>query len=225
MAQRNKTSPIRRLYEFVALLALIHLVVLVGLAGYLFADGRLNAERVGYLADVLRGELPEQKIATTQPSTITEVPETSELSIARSQIEEEIIRRQFDRQLRELQDKLALAEEYMLKITRRQEALDDKAAAFDESQRALAEERLAAGFRKDLDIISSLSGPMAREILVKRSEAEAVKMIMQMDPRQVKKIVAACKSKSEKDWIARVLGDIQERGIGNTNVTAKKSTP
>jgi len=201
---------LKSLYQLVALIAIVHLLVLVGLVGYLVATGQLDAERVQAIAAVLRGESPIQPgVATTRPSVpqTQPVPEASPVQVARALEQDEIARRLFEQRRREIEDRLNLARAIRLDVIRRQEQLEAERERF---HREVLQQYQHDGFQKELELLSSVSSKKAKAILMSKQDAEVVRLLMAMDVRTGKKIIDACKTPEEMSWISRILERIQK---------------
>lgn len=199
----------KTLVQLISVLAVAHLLVLAGLLGFLFGTDRLNAERIEQIASVLRGEFPTEAtadaIATTQPAE----KEQAETKLARAKEESDLIRRQFERQVRETQDRQHLVEAMMLEVTRRQESLSEEQTLFAEQQRKIREQRSQSGFRKELELLETSKPKMRRDLLRAKSEPDAVRLMMEMETRAGKQVINACKTPDEKAWIGRILHQIE----------------
>ncbi len=195
---------IKGLYHLLALVAIVHLLVLVGLAGYLLASGRLDRQRMDAVVDVLRGgRLPSTPVVARPASPQTQpAPELSQTTIARNLEQDEIARRLFEQRRREIDDRLRLTQAIRLEVIRRQEEL---ARRSEEFRRQMVEQFQQSGFQKELELLESVSGKKAKEVLIGKKESEAVRLLTAMDVRTGKKIIEACKSPEEMAWVSRIL--------------------
>src|SRR5690242_3092354 len=105
-----------RLYHLLALIALINLFAIAGLAGYLFASGRLNTERVDQIAKVLRGEFPMTQPASSQPASSPSPVEPSRAEIERLRAQREYYDLVSERHRRELEDRERLNQTIQLDV-------------------------------------------------------------------------------------------------------------
>ncbi|UCG33034.1 MAG: hypothetical protein JSU68_00080 [Phycisphaerales bacterium] len=200
---------VKTLYQVISILAIANLLCIAGLVVFLAATDRLSAERVDQIAAVLRGEPPVQAAPTTQPTTQPVEAETAETRLARAREETDLASLALERRRREIADRHRLAEALVMDVVRRQEALSSDRSAFEDQQRKIEEERLHEGFVKELALLTSVKPKVRRDMLINKSDADVVKLMMEMDERAGKQVIEACKTKEEKVWISRILHLIQ----------------
>jgi hypothetical protein len=209
---------VKSLYQVISILAIANLVCLIGLVIFLAATGRLDAERVDQIAAVLRGEPPVPTASTTQPTTQPVEAETAETRLAQAREETDLAFRVLERKRREVADRQRLAEALMMDVVRRQETLSEDQSAFQEQQRKIEEQRLQEGFVKELELLTSVKPKVRKDMLVAKSDVDAVRLMMEMDERAGKQVIEACKTPAEKAWISRILHLIQTQQENTTSV-------
>jgi flagellar motility protein MotE (MotC chaperone) len=201
---------IRRLYHILALIAIINLFAVAGLAGYLFASGRLNEERVRQMAGVLRGEYPAAQVAATQPVEVKPQPQRSREEIAAIQAQREFYQLVSERHRREMVDRAELNDSIQLRVLQRLEEIEQKKKTFQQQKEAFEKQSEQEGFSEALDVYSSIDPKQAKELLqMKEKDADVVQLLMEMEPFRRKKIVNACKTPEDRAWIGRILNQIQ----------------
>lgn len=199
----------KTLIQLVSTLAIANLLALIGAVGFLFGTGRLDADRVERITEIIVGEDEEETEDVASEIEQPDEKEEAHVKLARAREESDLIRRMFERQERETRDRQRLVDAMMLDVTRRQEQLTEERELFDEQQRNLREERLQSGFRKELELLESAKPKIRRDLLRAKSDADAVKLMMEMDTRAGKQVIDACKSPQEKAWISRILYEIE----------------
>lgn len=212
---------VKTLYQVVSILAIANLLSIAGLVVFLVATDRLDSERVDQIAAVLRGEPPVQAAPTTQPTTQPAEAETAETRLAKAREETDLAFRMLERKRREAEDRHRLAEALMMDVVRRQEALSEDRSAFQEQQRKIEEQRLQEGFVKELELLTSVKPKARKDMLATKSDADAVRLMMEMDERAGKQVIEACKTPEEKAWISRILHLIQTQSTTTTSVEAE----
>ena len=191
------------------LLGLVNLFALAGFVGYLFASGRLNAERVEQIAMVLRGEFPETEVATSQPADAEPPPEASEAEIARIRANREYYELLADRHKREIEDRRGLGQQIRSETLVLLKEIERREDAFKKEQAKMLEESQQLGFARQLEVLSKIDPKKAKNLLKEHTkEPDAVQLLMQMDANRVSKIVNACDQEDEKVWIGRILNQI-----------------
>jgi hypothetical protein len=201
----------RRLYHILALIGLINLFAVGGLAGFLFISGRLNAQRVDQIGVVLRGEFPTSQPATTQPAQAAARPEPSKAEIARMAAQREYFELVAKRHEREMNDKHSLNQEIQLQVQQEREEIEKKKAEFEAQRKKVLEQSQQDGFARTLELYSTMDPNKAKDLLrspANTKDADVVQLLMQMDASRAKKIVNACKTPEELAWIGRILNQI-----------------
>ena len=213
---------IKKAYHVVALLALLNLIVIAGGVGYLFSTGALSTERVEQLAAVLRGEWP--KPAEAQAEEVEEVadPTRSAESIDREQTEEEMLRLQADRRRAELQQQAATVAAARLEVTRQREALERRHADFKAQAKRREKEEESAGFKKELDLLSSVKPKVAVGYLLEKPREDAAVLFLQMETRKGKRLVEAAKTPSQRRAMAEILQMLREMSPEQAELLAPK---
>lgn len=202
---------VKRLYHILALIAVICLFAGGGLLGYMFAAGKLSAERLDQIAMVLRGELPKQEVAASQPAEPPPRPMRSREELARIQDQTERAELLAQRLEREHEDRNALNEEMRLHAQRMLEQIDREKAKLATAKAALEKESGQQGFETALEMLSSADANKAKDILMRGGqfkEADVVRLLMAMSEFRRKKLVNACKTEEEVRWIGRILTQI-----------------
>ncbi|MBN1345965.1 MAG: hypothetical protein JXQ73_24960 [Phycisphaerae bacterium] len=201
---------LKQIYHILALLAILHLLVLIGLGAYMASTGGLNAEKIEKIATVIRGEedKPAARTATSQPTVQPVLAMASGEKIADTRRTEEIRRLMGERLLREAADRKALIDAAMLKVTRRLEDLDKEKAQFEEARKTARQADEATGLQAELAILQGLSEKKARDVLMKKQIPDAVNLLLKMKKRTAAGIIEACKTETEKAWAVQVLQEI-----------------
>ncbi len=198
----------------VALLAILHLVVLVGLGVFLWGSGRLDAEKVEQIAAVMRGEDSESEAArrtASQPAVTPVLARASSEKIAEAQTSDEVARLVGERLLREAADRKVLVDAAMLKVIRQHEALATEKNEFKKARELASSERQHSGLKAELEILSKLSEKNARDVLMKKPVPDAVNVLMKMKTRSAAGIIEACKTEAEKAWAVQMMQEISSR--------------
>jgi flagellar motility protein MotE (MotC chaperone) len=202
---------LRKLYQAVAMIALINLFAVVGMVTFLFVSGRLNEERINQIGKVLRGEFPAtQEVATTQPAATQPTPRESRAEIADLQAKRELYRLVGERLQNEVSQRQALNDSVQLEVLRRLEEIEKKNQRFEQEKKEFKKQNEQEGFGQALDMYSAMDPKLAKELLrTKEKDADVVQLLMKMEPNRRTKIVNACKSAEDRVWIRRILDQIQ----------------
>ena len=197
-------------YRLVALVALLHLLVVGGLAGYLAVTGRLTGAQLRQMVAVLRGQAPQSAMA--QSDIVEEVapPEKSTESLQQEQREEEIARYQIDRRRAELDQIGAAVDAALLSVMRQRELLQREAEELDAQFKRRAKQEESQSFKKDLELFSSMKPKIAVGYMLDKTPEDAARMLLLMETRKAKRIIEAAKTPAQKKAMAKILQMLRE---------------
>jgi flagellar motility protein MotE (MotC chaperone) len=196
---------LKRLYHVLAWLAVANLFAVGGLVGYLFASGKLNAERVNQIAVVLRGEFPKPQVQTTRPAVEDEKPQTSREELARLEARKRYYELISDRHRRDLDDRNSLGQTIQMDVDRHLEQIQTKEQEITKQTQQVRQAAERGGFQQTLEIYSDMEPKLARDTLKGIKDADAAQVLLQMDSGRRKKIFNACKTPEEKAWLSRMM--------------------
>jgi len=188
---------LRRSYDYVAMFALIHVLVAMGAGAYLLGSGRITPDELQQIAAVLRGDQTDEASAEEQASRVTQATSIAQAKLAPERLaeESEMIRLEAQRIKAELDQRLTLNNNIMLRVTTKREAFEAERRRAEEVSRHSLDQQQEEGFRKQVAIFEALSPKTAIEHLLNlESSDEAARMLLEMDTRKAKKIVEAAKS-------------------------------
>lgn len=200
----------KRIYHILALMGLIFLFAAGGMAGFMFATKRLNAERIDQIAKVLRGEFPKPAVAASQPATQpASEPTLSRAEIARIQAQKEYFELVAERSRKEIEQRKALDQQIQLDVTRQMEEIDARRKDLRDDKKQAAQPAGVAGIEKELEWLNTMDPKKVKELLMQRKDPDAAQIMVRMDPSRIKKISDACKTADELSWIGRILNQIR----------------
>lgn len=199
---------LKRLYHVVAWLALANLFATGGLLAFLFGSGRLNSERVDQIAVVLRGEFPKPQPPASQPVVQQEKPRTSKEELAQLESRRQLYTLISERHQREIDDRNKLNQVIQLDVNRQLEQIKSKEQEFRKTKEQNEQVFEQSGFQQALDMYSEMEPKLAKDVLIKKKDADVVRVFVKMESGKRKKIVNTCKTPEEKDWIGRILSQI-----------------
>jgi hypothetical protein len=200
----------KRLMTVVAIMAILNLAALAGLLGYAASHGWLARERVQQALAALKGE-EETPVASAEEAAVkAETPQSSGDRIRRNQEVEERYLIELARREREIQDAWKLLETQGLALVREKEAFEEQKKRAAAEAVARAKENGDGGLQKELEIISGVKAKEAKELLRQKDDADVVRILMAMEARKARQIVAACKASEERLWIGRILGKLHD---------------
>lgn len=182
----------KMLYTTAALLAILHVVGLLGAAGYLYAKGRLTADKVRAVADILLSEDPGAADEEDRQERPKAEAARSEEAIAREQDQEEMVRRTAERKLSELHQKQVAVNLLMQKVTEDIEKLDVDRVAFEGQKQERVKKEQDEGFKKTLALLETAGPDSAKVLLFQGADTEeAARLLLQMKTRKGMKTIEA----------------------------------
>jgi hypothetical protein len=200
----------KRLLTVLGMVAILNLAALAGLAGYAASNGWLTRDRVQRAVAALKGE--EEPAAAAAPEVAEEVKPTQSSGerIRRNQEVEERYLIELARREREIQDAWKLLETQGLALVREKEAFEEQKKRAAAEALVRAKESGDSGTQKELEIISGVKAKEAKDLLRQKDDADVVRILMAMEARKARQIVAACKASEERLWIGRILGKLRD---------------
>ncbi len=207
-------SLLRRAYDGLALFAMLNLVGLVGLLALLSSSGTLNIEKVRRIVGVMRGEEPVPLEGAEKQEASEAVP-VDEQKIAaalnESDTDVQIMRLEGERIKAELDQRLALNNSILLRVTTERERFQRERDVAEKQKDQARRQRQSKGFRKQIAIYEALSPKVAVEHLLSLPDPDdAAAIFFELDTRKAKKIIEAAKRPDQKETVMTILRRIRE---------------
>ena len=199
-------ASLKKAYQLLALIAIVHLFALGGGLGYLVATGKLDGVRAAEVVDVFRDVDESDDTPVEEP---LEQPSTasgqSVESIEQQQIQEEIIWRSSVRHQAELDQRQKALQLQMLSLERKSEEFERYQKQITEQQDARQEVDQSRGFKKELELFSSMKSKQALEFLLDKIPEDAAHLLLEMPGRSAKKIVESAKTPEQRQALTKIL--------------------
>ena len=204
-------SKLRQAYDIFALLAVLHLLVIGGVAAAAALTGAVSSDKLQRMVEIMReSDTPEEE-SEGEGAAASESGEgeaVAEANAPKAHADQEILRREAVRAKEELGQRLAQVNRALLMVTMKREEFERQQAEAAKREEAMTAQRDEEGFHKLVGIFDGLSPKIASEMLLgMESPDEAAKILAQMDERKARKVVEAAK-KSNK---MQQMGDLLER--------------
>jgi len=219
----GNSSILRRVYDGLSMFALLNLVGLVGLLALLSSSGTINIDKVRRIVGVMRGEEPAGQpvhrltgpIDGTNKGEASEAAPATEQPVAAARNESDtdvqIIRLEGERIKTELDQRLALNNSILLRVTTERERFQRERDVAEKQQDQALRKRQSDGFRKQIAIYEALSPKVAVEHLLSLPDLDdAAVIFLEMDTRKAKKIIEAAKRPDQKETVMTILRRIRE---------------
>ncbi len=205
---------LQRIYDGLALFAILNVAGLVMFLGSLFATGALDTEKARRMVAVLRGaELmpPDTGDAASGGAVAPENSPPSARDPVASEMELEIRRLEADRIKTELDQRLAINNSILLKVTTERERFRKEKETTDREQKLAAEHRGSEGFQKQVAIFESLSPKVAAEHLLNMADPdEAARILLELEPRKAKAVVEQAKTGPQLEKMRIIVQRVRE---------------
>jgi len=203
----------KRMYNAIALFALLNMVMLAAGVAYLFATGAVDSAKLRQVGMIVRGvSLPSTKPAapdvaqdhSAKPATPVAAPPETDVDI-------EIAYRESERIKTELEQRLALSNSILLKVRTEREAFEKEREAVKLRDEAAARVQGEEGFRKQVAILESVAPKVAIQHLLSLPDSdEAAKVLTAMDTAKAKKIVESAKRGDDLSRMKTILQRVRE---------------
>jgi hypothetical protein len=183
---------LRTVFNLVAVLAVLHVVVLAGAGGYLFATGRLKADNIRAAAEILLADDTDTGDENAEQAGPPEEASRSEEAIARKRDEEEMRRRAEQRKMSELYQKQTAVNLLMQKTVEDLERLEDDRRKFEEQRQQQGRQEQDERFRKTTEMLAVARPDVAKDLLLQGSSSEdAARSLLELNARKGMKIIEA----------------------------------
>lgn len=205
-------------YRFGATLALLHLLALGGGVGYLISTGRLDAVRAREIVSLLSG--PDAGDAADSETVEAEDQGDDAAgkpvwSAEEERLREESAWRNAERYRAEIEQRLKFIIAARVDVDRRREEFEKL-----KSEQRLEEKRRAAqqdqvGYAKEIELIAALKPKVALQQLMNMSDADAARIVFELETRKAKKIFEAARNEAEAGKltkIRRLIRDMKSDG-------------
>lgn len=195
----------KRVAQMIGLLSAIHVVVLAGFVGVLFASGRINREKLARIVDIVRETENEEVVAEVSLKTDEQVWRASSDRIEAEKVAEEIDERRIDRLVRDLEAKYEMLEEVKQKIVADEKQLAVREAKFSQMMKDERERLQNEGFLEAMQIYSNMPPESVKNLFMTMEDRPVMEYLVLMDDRARKKIIKKFQMPEELEKIKRVI--------------------
>ena len=195
----------KRAAQMIGLLSAIHVIVLAGFVGVLFASGRINREKLERIVEIIREAEDGEAVAEVRLETEEEVPKASSECIEADKVAEEIEERRIDRLVRDLENKYVMLEEVKQKIVDDEKNLAQREAQFSQMMKDERERLQNEGFLEAVQIYSDMPPESAKKLFMTIEDRPVMEYLALMDGRARKKIIKKFQTPEELEKVKRVI--------------------
>ena len=223
MLAKAQTWLLRRLapaYSMLALFALIHVLVLVCIAGYAYYTGRIDREKIDEIVAVIRGDKPDTQAAgfSDESAAVPESStETSAQMITDSTTKEDMEQLERERARADVLNFGIMVDRRALKLQREQESHKRAVALHEEQMRKRRQQELSDSHKKTIVTIGTLDPKRARDFLMSTSDADVLTVLLSLPDRKRKSILESCKTQDQTRWRDRVLSAMLKLPAGQSS--------
>jgi len=212
---------LKQAYNLIAIVAIVHLLMLIGLVGFLAGTGKLNAESLDRIAAVLRGEEPVPAVGQEQhpvSPTATSAPASQPTTIgtpATLTLEEQQAKLAvLERQERLVKDLFVRLQDAQLKLIKERRDLQRQQETFRKQVQQQRQAAMDESFAKALALYGKLSPKQAKDNFMQLDVDSAVRYLSQMPERKAANILKQFKSTEEQVRLRQIMERLSTRGLG-----------
>jgi hypothetical protein len=235
----------KKIVSFIGLLAVLQVLMLLGLGGYVLASGRLDKEKATTILALLRHTgtpdgLHEHVDLILDPPAATEAaaPAATQKSsgpldadhaasaadrLAYAQQAVDALRLQLDQQEQELRHRQELLDGQRASLDEKFVELDARKKAFDDAMAAEEAKQKDENFTRAAALYDELKPKQIRDIFMGLPPDVVVRYIKAMDTERAGKIIAEFKTPEEQRFISEVLEKIRIDGTEHAMSTTAPS--
>ena len=204
---------IKKLYNVVAFVALLHVTAVVLAGGFLILGGSLDATKINAALAGLRGEVPEgMTILDESEADDGPVPQAAQKKQwVPGDMDHEILQRETERAKEELRQRLALNNRILLRVTTEREAFLRQKE--DEARDRVAgdAQRQERGFRKQVGLLEGMPAADAVDFLLTLDDPDmAARIMFEMDDRKARKMLGAAGGADQRAKMMEILRRVRE---------------
>lgn len=203
-------------YRLLAFVSLACVLAGGGLVAFLFASGRLNADRVEQVASILRGEArqPPASQPASAPASAPAAAVTSAEELRRQRRDQAMQRALLERTNRDLAAQKELLDQATAELIAQTEQLErrkrDWLAEQDRRRDALRDE----GFERELKFVSKLPAKLGKDHLIKtwnKSKPDAVRLLSSLTPSAAQRLLEQMKTIEEQQILHELLEQLRNQ--------------
>ena len=223
----------KTLWQVLALLAILHVLGALGVAGWLLGTDRINRQRLAQLRDVFAKSVAQEQAEKQQSAADTKQtsqedarkqalegagagPESATQKLAAERRKNEIALRQLERTRSDLESLRRQLQQMQAKIDQDRKTLGDESVAF--AQRLKKEQTQAdeKGFKKTVSLYESLPARQAKDMfaqLISQSKIDQVIQYLEsMQPRKAAGVLKEFKTGEEVGQAVQITEKLRARG-------------
>lgn len=201
---------IRKIVNILGIPCLVLVLGAGGGAGYLAAKGTLN--RASLKTAVAAVTSQPAVAAATRPGAAASQPESRSNGepLSEAMEPETAATAKLEMMRRDLANEQALLEAGRVNLQRQQEQFEQTRKQWDAGKQKDQAGTQQGGVQKELDYLSIIRPAQALTLLRAKTEEQASRILLAMEPRKGKKIIEMCKTADEMNWVKRVLEQIRQ---------------
>lgn len=206
-----------KLFNLVAVVSIGTLLAIGGIGGYLVGGGQLTPERVRWMFEVARGDhdatlAPDDDgvddsatSAADEPVILREKRTTNLRDRIRAK---HLLDAQVERAIKNVVAKQELLDQAMQELINKEEAFSSSKDQWQDQRKKIMNADLEAGFKQELETVSSLEATQAKSHLVMKhakDPASAIRLLRAMPISKRKRVLAELKSPQEMKLMHELL--------------------
>lgn len=202
--------------ELARALAVIVVLNVIGAVGYAGYAGFFEGPRLSAAWAALRkspAEMAGVPTTTSAPTSAESEPmahaPTSRPAAAGES--SEVAQIELDQRDSELKQQWEQIRAARLQLLRDREAMEHEKTGAMTTSKEREKPVDSEGYKKSLEYLSSIKPKQAKDFIRMKKDADAVAILMALEPRVGRKIIDACKTAEERQWMGRLLEELRQR--------------
>lgn len=211
---RPGLSKLRDLFDAIGLFSFLNLTALGALVALAISSGAIDGEKLQRMVAIMRGESEspmESAAPSVEPTAPPEAIAAARDRVVESDVDKEILRREAERIKTELEQRMALNNSILLRVTAEREKFARERDEVQQAERVRRNQREAEGFRRQVQIFEALSPKIAvQHLMALESTDDGARLLVEMDTRKAKKLIEAAKQGPELTRMQSILRRLRE---------------
>lgn len=201
---------IKKTYRLAASLALWHLLAGGAFGAYWLGSGRLDLDRMRRIAAILAGKEEPMPMPAESSDPSRLLPVLAESKPAERREDEELAWRTAERYRVEIEQRLKFINAERLDLTRQREELERLREQDRRREQEEIETVSGPGYEKELELVTTMAPKAALKHLLTLPDADAARVLFELETRKAKKIIESAKTAEESTKIEMVLRLMRE---------------
>lgn len=223
----------KTLWQVAALLAVIHILGALGIAGWLLGTNRVNRQRLAQIRDVFAQSIAQEETSKKQSADQAKAaeqedarkralegagagPESATQKLAAERQKNEIALRQMERAKSDIEALRRQIQQMQTKIDQDKKTLEDQRLAFNQQVKKERMQSDEKGFKKTVSLYESLPSRQAKDMFTRMIAESKIDQVIgyleSMQPRKAAGVLKEFKSGEEIAQAVQITEKLRAKG-------------